>query len=292
MFRTMLEKIPRVFIPLINEVFDESYPADAEITQLKNEHITPEGKKTTDSHLYVGALGIGKEHYHIECQSTTDGSIAIRMIEYDFFIALENRSRETKPPEIRFPKSAVLYLRHTKNTPDRESIKVIFPDGQNVLYGVPVIKVQKYDKEAIFQKKLFVFLPYYIMRYEKRLPGIGRDEAKIRELLQEYQEIMDHLNSESSPEVYSYMLDFISRIAEHVLRKERMLKERMDDFMGGQIIRTRTDDIIELGIKQGIRKTAERMLHSGNLSHKEIASFTGLTEEDIQEIEEELMVRA
>ena len=34
------------------------------------------------------------------------------------------------------------------------------------------------------------------------------------------------------------------------------------------------------------------MLRGGKLSHEEIASFTGLTEEDIQEIEEKLMVRA
>ena len=97
---------------------------------------------------------------------------------------------------------------------------------------MPVIKVQKYDKEEIFRKKLFIFLPYYIMRYEKKLPGIGKDEAKIREFLKEYQEIMDHLSNESSPEVYSYMLDFISKVAEHVLRKESRLKERMGDFMG------------------------------------------------------------
>ena len=216
-------------------------------------------------------------------------------MKYDFFIALENRFRETKPAEIRFPKSAILYLRNTGHTPNNESVKIIFPDGQNIYYDVPVIKVQKYDKEEIFRKKLFIFLPYYIMRYEKKLPGIGKDEAKIREFLKEYQEIMDHLSNESSPEVYSYMLDFISKVAEHVRRKESRLKERMGDFMGGQVIRTRTDDIIEQGIKQGIKQgmkqglmeekkdTAVRMASLGILIPV-IALAVDLPEETVEKI--------
>ena len=257
-FRTMLEKIPQMFIPLINEVFGEKYPEDTEVIQLKNEHVTSEGKKITDSHLYVGALGIGKEHYHIECQSRTDGNIAVRMIEYDFLIALENREDTGKPVEIRFPKSAVLYLRHTGNTPEKESVRILFPDGQSVLYEVPVVKVQEYSREEILGKKLTVLLPYYIMRYEKEFPDMEEDEERIGKLLGEYGEIMDRLHEESRPEIYSYMLDFISRIAEYVLRKESRLKERMREFMGGQVIRTRTDEIIEQGLRQGLEQGLEQ----------------------------------
>ena len=37
-FRTMVEKIPQLAVPLINEVFQTSYPEDVEIIQLRNEH--------------------------------------------------------------------------------------------------------------------------------------------------------------------------------------------------------------------------------------------------------------
>ena len=43
-FRTMLEKIPEIMIPLINEVFRTDYPEDEEIVQLKNEHYTEIGR--------------------------------------------------------------------------------------------------------------------------------------------------------------------------------------------------------------------------------------------------------
>lgn len=53
---------------------------------------------------------------------------------------------------------------------------------------------------------------------------------------------------------------------------------------------------VEKGIEKGAEKekkaTAERMLRSGRLTHAEIASFTGLTEEKIREVEEELMIHA
>ena len=37
-FRTMVEKMPYLAVPLINEVFHTSYPENVEITQLRNEH--------------------------------------------------------------------------------------------------------------------------------------------------------------------------------------------------------------------------------------------------------------
>ena len=36
-FRTMIEKMPYLAVPLINEVFHTSYPEDVKITQLRNE---------------------------------------------------------------------------------------------------------------------------------------------------------------------------------------------------------------------------------------------------------------
>ena len=42
-FRTMIEKMPYLAVPLINEVFHTSYSEDVKITQLRNE--TPAGRR-------------------------------------------------------------------------------------------------------------------------------------------------------------------------------------------------------------------------------------------------------
>lgn len=52
-FRTMLEKMPQLAIPLINEVFGTSYPEDVKIIQKRNEHQTQNGRIITDSHLLI-----------------------------------------------------------------------------------------------------------------------------------------------------------------------------------------------------------------------------------------------
>ena len=41
------------------------------------------------------------------------------------------------------------------------------PDKRQFTYQTPIIKVQEYTLDEIFQKKLLALLPYYILRYEK-----------------------------------------------------------------------------------------------------------------------------
>ena len=38
----------------------------------------------------VCAIHIGDKIYHLECQSNPDGSMILRMVKYDFYIALKN----------------------------------------------------------------------------------------------------------------------------------------------------------------------------------------------------------
>lgn len=104
-FRTMLEKMPQLIIPVINEVFGTDYPADIPIIQRRNEHYTRKDEIITDSHLLIA-----DKLYHIECQSTTDAAMVIRMVEYDFAVALETASkRKWKILECIFP-NPVYYI--------------------------------------------------------------------------------------------------------------------------------------------------------------------------------------
>jgi hypothetical protein len=63
-FRTMVEKMTYLVVPLINEVFHTAYPEDVKIVQLRNEHQLEDGEIITDSCLRIGDM-----LYHIECQT-------------------------------------------------------------------------------------------------------------------------------------------------------------------------------------------------------------------------------
>ena len=234
-FRTMIEKMPYLAVPLINEVFHTSYPEDVKITQLRNEHQQKDGEIITDY-----CLLIGKKMYHIECQSTDDTTMAIRMIEYDFAIAVENAEKQGRRYRIEFPRSCVLFLRSSGNTPDYLEADVIFPDGKTHVYSIPAIKMADYTKDHIFEKNLLMLLPFYIMRYEKKKHDMRKNLELLQILLDEYDEIRINLEKEltetGKAELYTNLTKLIVKIADHIFEKEEDIRKGIGDVMGGKVL--------------------------------------------------------
>ena len=50
-FRTMVEKMTYLVVPLINEVFHTAYPEDVKIVQLRNEHQLEDGEIIADGRM-------------------------------------------------------------------------------------------------------------------------------------------------------------------------------------------------------------------------------------------------
>lgn len=234
-FRTMIEKMSYLAVPLINEVFHTSYPEDVKITQLRNEHQQKDGEIITDS-----CLLIGKKMYHIECQSTDNTTMAIRMIEYDFAIAVENAEKQGRRYRIEFPRSCVLFLRSSGNTPDYLEADVIFPDGKTHVYSIPAIKMADYTKDHIFEKNLLMLLPFYIMRYEKKKHDMRKNLELLQILLDEYDEIRINLEKEltetGKAELYTNLTKLIVKIADHIFEKEEDIRKGIGDVMGGKVL--------------------------------------------------------
>ena len=185
-FRTIAQKMPYLLIPLINEVFQTNYPEDIHFQQLRNEHYEKLGKIITDSILQI------EDHtYHLECQSSLDGQMVIRMFEYDFSIALELAQKNNETFEIEFPQSCVLYIRNhrERSLPDYHEAIVKFADGQQIVYRVPLLRAQNYTVEKKKKKRLLILLPYHILRYESFLKNSGSNTKKLEQLLTDYQKI-------------------------------------------------------------------------------------------------------
>ncbi len=250
-FRTLCEKLPHLLVPLINEVFKTSYPADTKITQRRNEHFLNGKKIVTDA-----LIEIETKLYHFECQSTDDDTMIIRMFEYDTTIAIDGSSATDSIFEIRFPKSCVVYLRGSSPKRRRSSIRLILPDDSVAYYKPETIELDAYDINEIFEKKLLLFLPFYILRYEKQInSGRQASDSYLEELLAEYRKIQQLLSTTllvDSSEQYSRLTDLINEIINYVFKDDNTSKERMMDTMGGKVLKTRTDYIIEQATDKGI----------------------------------------
>ena len=290
-FRTMVEKLPYLAVPLINEVFETSYPENVEITQLRNEHQQENGEIITDC-----CLKIGRKLYHIECQSIDDTTMAIRMIEYDFAIAIENAQKINRRYRIEFPRSCVIYLRSNKNTPDSLEVEVIFPDGKMHLYEIPTVKMENYTKDSIFEKNLLMLLPFYVMRYEKEAHNFSENPEKMQQLLNEYEEIRRRLNEELVEErksdLYADLTDWIVRIADYIFRNEDAARKGINGIMRGKVLKLKSEELREEGREEERMLTARSLAKEGD-SIEKIARVLHESEETIkkwideQAIEEE-----
>nr|WP_288899116.1 hypothetical protein [uncultured Blautia sp.] len=278
-FRTMLEKMPQLAVPLINEVFGTSYPEDVKIIQKRNEHQTKKGRIITDSHLLIA-----NRIYHIECQSTDDSTMVIRMIEYDFAISLEQVQKENGRYRMYFPQSCVLYLRGIKKR-DTISVELVMPNGDTVEYTVPVVQVQEFTCDDMLRKRLLFLLPYHVIKYEQE-KDLDTDSEKWKEFLDECKKIESYLEEnfleKGNEKSYRDMIELIIRIADHVFRDNEKVRKGFGDVMGGKVLELESDKLIQRGIEQGIameRKNTELVRRKAEEAEAEIQRLRKLLEE-------------
>ena len=268
--RTMLNDCPKLIIPVVNEMFHKKHSDNEKITLLNNELFInrQNGKQVeriTDTNLLIGSI-----RYHLECQSTADGTIMYRMFEYDSQIALQSSQLSGDRLIVNFPNTAVLYLRHNKNTPNRMIIELRVPDAA-CSYSVPVMKVQNYSIKEIFEKNLLFLIPFHIFSYEQYFDEYEENEHKLKELKQVYEEIVDKLNDYANGHIIdeytkSTIIDMSKKVLEHLAKKYSNVKEGVGAIMGGKILDYPAKSILNTGKAEGIVKTARKY----NASDKEI----------------------
>ena len=248
-FRTMCEKMPKLLIPLINEAFGTSYTEEDKFEQLRNERHLEDKRIITDA-----LVKICGHIYHIECQSTNSDHMILRMFEYDASIAIERWIETSDGFEVTFPRSCVVYLRGEKTAYRNKKLRVKFPDGKSHTYTVKVIELRKYSKDELFKKKLLMFLPYYILKYEDNLP-FKRDKVRFQSLIKEYEDIIGFIENALPYDQDGYrrkLIELISRISKYITRNRKSLKKGLGDVMGGRVLKLETDKIIAESLAQGI----------------------------------------
>ena len=262
-FRTLLNDCSSLIIPVINEAFGEHYTGKERIEFLPNEHFLnkqdgAEEERITDSCFRI--LTQKPKKYHCECQSNDDDSMIVRFFEYDAQIALDDGEVKGNVLTVEFPYSTVLYLRCKAGTPDSMRTRINTPGGQ-VEYEIPVIKVQRYSIDEIFEKNLLFLIPFYIFTHESRFEEYENNDAMLETLKSEYESIRKRLEKLAEEKVINEytkctILDMSNKVLQNIAGKHERVREGVKSVMGGQVLeyeakRIRTE-AIEQGIEQGI----------------------------------------
>ncbi len=260
-YRTMLNDCSSMIIPVINETFGEHFSGDEEIIFSPNEHYInrqdgEEDKRITDASFTV--IGIEAKRYLMECQSTADSSMLIRIFEYATQIALDDGELAGDTLKVEIPNCAVLFLRSTKNTPDKMYIEITAPKG-SLTIDVQVIRAQKYTLDEIFEKNLLFLIPFYIFSHEKRFSEYDTDGGKLESLKAEYVTIMDRLDSlQKAGQLSAYyrkiIIEMSGRVLEHLAAKYENVKEGVKSIMGGRVLDYEAKTIYTEGLQKGEEK--------------------------------------
>ena len=264
-FKTMKSKHKRLFISVINDIFDKKYPLDAKVEVLPSEGYlteseTADGSKEIEEQISDFLIKIGSEVYLLECQSYDDGSMAIRIAEYAFIVARQSATWDIGHATIPMPRFSVIYVKRTEKTPKNTTITFRFPDGQEVNYDSENVIIEEFTKEYIVEKRLFPYIPFYIARYEKEIASEGNIESAVSDL--EYfrdEMIRLYKTGELSDEELLDLMGFVNTIITHITNGNKN-EERLVNVMGGTVIETESERLRREGISQGISQGEAKML--------------------------------
>ncbi|HIT64269.1 MAG TPA: hypothetical protein IAC37_07475 [Candidatus Ventrimonas merdavium] len=254
-FRTLLTDCSSLIIPVINEAFGEHYSEDEAVEPEPNEHFLNRQDGEQEERVTDSCFWILKKRYHVECQSTLDNTMIVRMFEYDSQIALTHHQLEDQVLTVRFPESAVMYLRHSSRTADEMQIRILTRGGE-VSYGIPVMKVQNYSLDEIFEKRLLFLLPFYLFRYERQFGEMNGSEQKLVLLKNDYERIRQHLiGLEEAGQLTSYskvlIVDMIYKVMENLAVRYPTVQKGVKAVMGGKVLDHEAKRIKQSGVEEG-----------------------------------------
>lgn len=278
-FKKQAFNMPELFFPLIKEVHGRYYAPGTIVKPLATEFIierSPDKRLRTiraDVTLIVGSFDI----YHFECQITNDGTMALRMIDYDVQIALTYSSYDKNGNlDIVFPNSAVLYIQNGNDIPSNHKCHLQFQDGSSHDYIIPTIKVQAYTLEEIKSKHLAVLIPFLPLGFRGKPSGkeeVSTFFKRVVVLLEE--EVKDGYLSENNRSV---IMELLGKSMIRVFYKDDTLIQEVVE-MTAPILRLDSEILTETVTLNTYIKNIKSLIEKMNLSQEDALDALSVPEE-------------
>ncbi len=260
-FRTMEAKCDDILIPFVNQMFNENYDKTAKVERFRNDWIIRNSdgsskERITDSNFSITFRDITKK-YHIECESSPyDDTMLIRFFEYDTQVAKVESVPSPYSRTFNLPNSGLLLLR-SKDERDYAEIRICAPNGQSISYNIPFIKMADYSIDDLFEKQLYLLIPFYIFNLEKELPDIEKNNDRIEDFFERYSAIFKRLEKECQNEVLStfsvrVIMELTQRVSYKLTTKESQIQKKVGDHMGGKVLDLPVIKYFEQGRTEGM----------------------------------------
>lgn len=243
-FKTMMAKSGNLRLAFINEMFHLKEPLkpDTQIENMATEYyIDDDGNGSQKKILNDSVFHINGKTYHIECQSLDDGTILVRMFEYDVAIGIRESEYSEYHLTVRMPQSGVFFLRRTSQTPEKMTV-TIDTTGGSVDYNVDVLLLSDYSLDDLVEKNLLFLFPFYMFNLEKEFSKCEHGDAKSNEkVIGSMNELMEHVNDlfrsrEINAHEYLLLTSMLRKVTDNLAKKYNKVRKELDDIMGGKVI--------------------------------------------------------
>ena len=166
---------------------------------------------------------------------------------------------------------------------------VIVTPGGTVQYDIPIMKVQKYSLDDIFEKRLLMLIPFYIFSHENSFPEYNSNEQKLEKLKAEYQVILERLDGLEQQGVIGAfdkrtIIELSGDVIKEIAQKYENVQKGVGDMMSGALIETSARKLKNEAENETKRNTALRMLKRGKMTIEEIAEDAGLSVSEVEQL--------
>ena len=207
----------------------------------------------------------------------------------DAQIALDTKELSDNHMCVEFPYSGILVLRGER-TFDKAYIELSTPGGE-LRYPIEIRYMSDVTIDMIFEKHLYMLLPFYIFNLEEYLDEINADDMKLESLADIYRNIIESLDDDLDKGYLSgfshgVIISLIDKVVYKItMGRKSVLKnvqEKVGGIMGGrvldlEVIRAHRDGLVE-------GKAEEKNNNIRKLATSYMNQDSSLTEEKAMEM--------
>lgn len=309
-FKTGVVDCRGLLYPLLNETFRQNYTRENEVVFYSTEFAekAEDGseivRRISDSCFRMKTAG-GEEHfsYDLECQSTADGQIDFRMYEYSALASIQQRYEEDGDVFHPYMHCAVINLRGRKG-PAHNRRHFVQTEAGILDFPVHRVEFLSYALDQLFEKKLYLLLPFYALNYEKQMKQYDCDASELKKFQDMLSGICRRLDllarsgeiTEFEKSSLEYQMKYV--LDHGIAVKYENVKKGVADVMSGKVLEYEAKTIYKKGIAEGeakgeargqangdrqrLNSTIDRMIRNGR-DDETILADTGATMEEIAE---------
>ena len=115
--------------------------------------------------------------------------------------------------------------------------------------------MQTYTLEDIWEKEIYLLIPFYIFTHEANFPKYNEDENLLQGLVNEFKEIcikMEELTQQGKMSELErrIIIELSKKVIDNIARKYEKIRKGVDGIMGGKVIETEAKKMEEVRVNR------------------------------------------